>query len=169
MPGSDRALQEQIDEVMRRKVIGTMVELQKIVAQEAWAMIVTDSRVVGLAHGSPVLTGRYRGSHTIAIGEADTSVAPAPAKHVPPDAGPEDAVVPAKARSYVARVLMALQPFQRVTIANALGYARPIEHGHSRKAPRGVYEVTAHALVTKITARMDHYIKQAQRAAGGDA
>lgn len=121
------------------------IEFQKTLAQTAYSMISADSRNVGLAYGSPVLTGRYRGSHTIAIGQVDTSVKP------PADDPDDEGSIRAKPASEVRAVLEGLKVGDKVYIANALPYARRIEFGHSKlKAPEGVYGVTKDAVAAKF-------------------
>ncbi|MGQ0664607.1 MAG: hypothetical protein ACT4P2_13725 [Pseudomonadota bacterium] len=145
-PDADR-LARDIDAAYQRKVIGGFLAAHKAVALRAYAMLTTDSRTVARAYGSPVLSGRYRASHTIALGGADASV-----EHAPAD--PDEETIGARQRlappaGYAAGILAALEPFAEVVIANPLPYARRIEFGHSKiKAPDGVYELTAHALAS---------------------
>lgn len=129
----------------KEKVVLRAVEFQKTLAQTAYAMISTDSRRVGLAYGSPVLTGRYRGSHTIAINAIDTRTRP------PADDPEAEGSIRAKPAAEVRALLEKLKLGDRVMIANALPYARRIEFGHSKlKAPEGVYEVTKDAVAARF-------------------
>lgn len=78
---------------------------------------------------SPVLSGRFRASMTIGVGQIDTSVAP----EVPPGGS----------------IAMPEPRIPAITIgatyyhANSLPYARRIEYGWSNKAPAGVFRITA--------------------------
>ena len=134
-----------LDDSKERAVRG-LVEAQKAIATKAYSMIAADSRSVSLKYGSPVWSGRYRASHTIAIGTPDTSVKEAPQVDVRwPDE--PSTVLNAPPVSRAAQVLSGLKPFSVVFIANALPYARRIENGYSKlKAPAGVYEATAQAV-----------------------
>jgi len=53
---------------MAKKVIGQTTELYKSVVLELYKRITANSLQVGIEYGSPVLTGRYDASHTIARG-----------------------------------------------------------------------------------------------------
>lgn len=138
-------------EASKERVVRAVVETHKAIAIKAYAMISADSRETGLRYGSPVWSGRFRASHTIAIGAPDTATKPpnpdtvgAGATRWPDE---PDGIYNAPPVSYAAQKLTALKPFQIVYIANALPYARKIELGHSKfKAPEGVYDVTAVAV-----------------------
>jgi hypothetical protein len=53
---------------MAKKVIGRTTEIYKAVVLELYRRITANSLQVGIAYGSPVPTGRYYASHTIARG-----------------------------------------------------------------------------------------------------
>ncbi len=133
------------------RVTRAVVEAHKAVAIKAYAMIAADSRETGMRYGSPVWSGRFRASHTIAIGAPDTATKPPHPDTVGKGAtrwpDEPDGIYNAPPASYAAQKLTALKPFDIVYIANALPYARRIELGHSKfKAPEGVYDVTAVAV-----------------------
>lgn len=135
----------------KETAVRRLVEAHKAVSIAAYQMVAADTRATALRYGSPVWSGRYRASHTIAVGAPDTRVKPPHPDTAGPGATrwPDDVSGPygAPPVSYAAQVVGSLKPFQVVYIANALPYARRIEAGHSRlKAPEGVYEVTAQAL-----------------------
>lgn len=141
-----QAFGRQLDAAYRKKVVGRLMQVQRTIAITGYQWLITDSRTVGLAHGSPVWTGRYRGSIRIALENRDPSVAPPMAN---PPRWPEEPASPIRARpmSEAARVLAQMRPFGRVVLSNSLPYARRIEFGHSKlKAPNGVFRVTAMAL-----------------------
>lgn len=88
---------------------------------------------------SPVDTGRFRANHTITYG--------APAQGVRPTSSAADAF----ARERSALLAGAREPFDIVWIANNLPYALPLERGHSRQAPRGVYRISFEDVVVRFT------------------
>src|SRR5687767_1330414 len=67
-------IDEQIKSTMAKKVVGRTTEIYKAVVLELYQCITANSLQVGIADGSPVLTGRYYASHTIARGRIDTTV-----------------------------------------------------------------------------------------------
>lgn len=79
---------------------------------------------------SPVDTGRFRGNNILSIGSpVYTSTT-----DVDPSGG-----------STISRGLSAmsgLEPFTQVFIQNNLQYAVPLEDGHSKQAPAGIYAVS---------------------------
>jgi len=79
---------------------------------------------------SPVDTGRFRGNNILSIGSpVYTSTT-----DVDPSGGPT-----------ISRGLSAmsgLEPFTQVFIQNNLPYAVPLEDGHSKQAPAGIYAVS---------------------------
>ena len=126
-------------------------EFHRRVALEAYQLAGGDSANGG---SSPVWTGRYMRSHTIAIGSVLTDVvAPHPETlEKPALRWPDhpDAPYPGRGVAYAAGQLKNLQPFEIIYIANALPYARRIETGWSKlRAPNGVYHVIAEVLKTK--------------------
>lgn len=141
----------------KERAVRAVVQAQKMVAIDAYHQICADSMTVNFEFGSPVWSGRFMGSNTIAIGEADTSTLPPHPDTQGPGAErweapghPIQGAYHAHAMSEAVIKLAALEPFQKVVIANALPYARRIEDGYSKlKAPAGVYEVTAASMRTK--------------------
>jgi hypothetical protein len=69
-----RSVDQQIKDAMAKKVVGRTTEIYKGVVLELYKRITANSLQVGIAYGSPVLTGRYYASHTIARGRIDTTV-----------------------------------------------------------------------------------------------
>lgn len=104
-----------------------LVHLQQRTAQVLLLLVAeTDYQ---LKARSPVLTGRFRASWTIALGAADTTTAPA----VPKGA----------TASQAAPQLPAVAFGDVVYLANALPYARRLEYGWSQQAPHGMVRITA--------------------------
>lgn len=128
------------------EAVGQVVEFHKAISQRVFQMLVTDTRTSGFSFGSPVWSGRYRRSMTIAVNRVDTSSFPAN-----PDAflvdWPEEPgrKYPAPPASEVRNKLQGLKIGDVVYIANSVPYVRRIENGHSKKAPAGVFAVTAAA------------------------
>lgn len=142
-------------EAAKERAARALVEAHKAVAIRAYAMIATDTRDTGMGYGSPVWSGRFRASHTIAVNVPDTATKPPHPDTVGKGAtrwpDEPDGIYNATPVSYAAQKLTALKPFDIVYIANALPYARKIELGHSKlKAPAGVYEATAIAVRAKF-------------------
>jgi len=69
-----KSVDEQIKDAMAKKVVGRTTEIYKAVVLELYKRITADSLQVGTQYGSPVLTGRYYASHTIARSRIDTTV-----------------------------------------------------------------------------------------------
>src|SRR5688500_13605042 len=67
-------IDQQIKDAMATKVVGRTTEIYKAVVLELYQRITANSLQVGLAYGSPVLTGRYYTSHIVARGRIDTTV-----------------------------------------------------------------------------------------------
>src|SRR5918994_1489955 len=63
-----KSIDQQIKDAMAKKVVGRTTEIYKAVVLELYLRITANSLQVGIAYGSPVLTGRYYASHTIARG-----------------------------------------------------------------------------------------------------
>lgn len=78
---------------------------------------------------SPVDTGRFRASWTIAVGQPDTHVQPP--------------VAPGQTIAQPAPQIPALAIGQVVYLTNALPYARALEYGSSAQAPQGMVRLTA--------------------------
>lgn len=150
--GNSKEFGAEIDAAIQKEWVGKFVQFHRTVAIEAYKAIQTDSRSVGIKYGSPVMTGRYSGSHTIAINSTDTSVLPSPGKHNLNSSSPPSArIVNAKPLSQVSAILQKLKAFDFVTIANSLFYAQTLELGGSKlKAPNGVYEVTVKFIEEKF-------------------
>ena len=128
----------------QEKFVRQLTELYKAVVLTAFQYVTANSLTVGVAYGSPVLTGRFYGSHTLTIGSVDTRVKPENPKG---SAAPYPGIPLSQAASIVAR----LKLDDIVYIANALPYARRIEfEGWSKfKAPNGVYRVAANLVRMK--------------------
>jgi hypothetical protein len=69
-----KSIDQQIKDAMAKKVVGRTTEIYKGVVLELYKRITANSLQVGIAYGSPVLTGRYYASHTIARGRIDRTV-----------------------------------------------------------------------------------------------
>ena len=69
-----KSVDEQIKATMAKKVVGQTTENYKAVVLELYKRITANSLQVGIQYGSPVLTGRYYASHTIARGRIDKTV-----------------------------------------------------------------------------------------------
>ena len=162
MPAADGSLgafNAAIDDAVQR-VVATVVEVQKRIAIDAYQMLTTSSLDVGLAFGSPVLTGRYRASMRVSVGDVDTSFEPPPnaaeAKEVRQavkGAALTHELYALQGPAYASRMLLGLEPFQTVYISDSVPYVRVIEFGGSKlKAPEGVFRVTAAALADKYAA-----------------
>ena len=117
----------------RRMVIGKFVEFHRTLSLFALRRILDRS---------PVWSGRFRGSNTIQIGSADTTVQGIPLglPNWPEPVG-RTLQVRAPSMSEARRRLTGLKPFQNVFINNSLPYASAIENGHSAQAPIGVYKL----------------------------
>jgi hypothetical protein len=63
-----KSIDQQIKDAMAKKVVGLTTEICKAVVLELYKRITANSLQVGIAYGSPVLTGQYYTSHTIAPG-----------------------------------------------------------------------------------------------------
>jgi hypothetical protein len=150
--GNSQDFSKEIDEAIKKEWVGKFVQFHKTVSIEAYKAIQTDSRSVSIKYGSPVMTGRYSGSHTIAINSTDTSVLSPVGKHDLTSLSPPSArLVNAKPLSQVSSILQKLKVFDFVTIANSLDYARKLELGGSKlKAPKGVYDVTVKFIEEKF-------------------
>ncbi len=80
---------------------------------------------------SPVDTGRYISNHQVGLGVADLNI------DDPPD--PTGAKALADGAAIIARAPGDVD----IVLSQNLPYAKPIEEGHSQKAPAGVYAVAA--------------------------
>ena len=79
---------------------------------------------------SPVDTGRFRGNNIVSVG-------------APVYASTE--IVDKSGGETVQRglsVMSGLEPYTQVFVQNNLPYAEPLEKGHSKQAPAGIYEVS---------------------------
>lgn len=154
MPGDADRFGRELDRAAD-EVIAQAIEFHKTCAQTVFAMLVSDSRTVGLTFGSPVWSGRYRGSFTIAINQIDHTYKPPNPKADPPY-WPKEVLgkYSPLAASDVRRKIERLRLGDVVYIANSLPYVRRIEFGHSKlKAPNGVFEVTVAAAEGKLQAQ----------------
>lgn len=138
-----------LDDAFEEKVVQRFVQFQRRIALEAFKEVGTDSRDVGMEHGSPVWTRRFAGSHRIQIGSPDVSSLPMMQGERWPDE--PDAQYQSPSLAEASAKLSALKPFETIYISNSLPYARRLEGGYSPKAPEGVYGVTAERLVRKYT------------------
>ena len=62
-----KSIDQQIKDAMAKKVVGRTTEIYKAVVLELYRRSTANSLQVGLAYGSPVLTGRYYASHTMGL------------------------------------------------------------------------------------------------------
>ncbi|WP_404943636.1 HK97 gp10 family phage protein [Pseudomonas sp. NY8938] len=88
---------------------------------------------------SPVDTGRFRGNNIVSIGapvytNLDT---------VDPSGG--------ETISRGLSVMTGLEPYTQVFIQNNLVYAVPLEDGHSKQAPAGIYGVSFNSVAQKYS------------------
>ncbi|WP_289328823.1 HK97 gp10 family phage protein [Pseudomonas sp. 'CRE Jenny 4'] len=83
---------------------------------------------------SPVDTGRFRGNNIVSVG------APVYTSTVSVD--PKGAETINQGLS----AMTGLEPFTQVFIQNNLPYAVPLEDGHSKQAPAGIYAVSFHGV-----------------------
>jgi hypothetical protein len=128
-----RSVDQQIKDAMAKKVVGRTTEIYKAVVLEHYKRITANSLQVGIAYGSPVLTGRYYAGHTITRGRIDTTV-----REPNPDG--EEHPYPGLPTTNAAAALVGLKLGETMYIANSLPYAQVLEEGHSRfKAPEGIY------------------------------
>jgi hypothetical protein len=122
---------------MAQQVVGRTTELYKAVVLELDTRITANSLQVSIAYGSPVLTGRYYASHTVARGRIDTTV-----REPNPDG--DESPYPGLPLTNAAAALTGFRLGETTYIANSLPYAQALEEGHSRfKAPEGIYAVAA--------------------------
>lgn len=100
----------------------------------------TDAR---LKMRSPVLTGRFRASWSIGVGQLNPTVAP--------ESGGGQPVVSAHPS------IPAVTIGQTVYLSNSLPYARPLEYGWSTQAPAGMVRLTAQEapqIIAALTAQV---------------
>jgi hypothetical protein len=139
-----KSVDQQIKEAMAKKVVGQTTEIYKGVVLELYKRITANSLQVGIAYGSPVLTGRYYASHTIARGRIDRTIRE-------PNLEGEENPYPGLPLTNAAAALVGLKLGQTTYIANSLPYAQILEEGHSRfKAPEGIYGVAAEQVAQKF-------------------
>ncbi|HDS0937018.1 TPA: HK97 gp10 family phage protein [Pseudomonas putida] len=79
---------------------------------------------------SPVDTGRFRGNNIVSVG------APVYTSSVNVDPTGSETI------QQGVRVMTGLEPYTQVFIQNNLIYAVPLEDGHSKQAPAGIYAVS---------------------------
>ena len=121
-----------------------LAKIYKAVVLELYKRITANSLQVGIAYGSPVLTGRYYASHTIARGRIATTVRE-------PNPEGEDNPYPGLLLTNAAAALVGLKLGQTTYIASSLPYAQLLEQGHSKfKAPEGIYGVAAEQVAQKF-------------------
>ncbi|WP_241640025.1 HK97 gp10 family phage protein [Rosenbergiella epipactidis] len=83
---------------------------------------------------SPVDTGRFRANNQVSIGSPDYS---------------ELAAVDTSGAATIQQgsaVIAKVKPFSVIYIQNNLPYAEPLENGHSKQAPTGVYANSFHGV-----------------------
>lgn len=83
---------------------------------------------------SPVDTGRFRGNNIVSVG--------APVYTSTVNVDPTGAETINQGLS----AMTGLEPFTQVFIQNNLPYAVPLEDGHSKQAPAGIYAVSFHGV-----------------------
>lgn len=83
---------------------------------------------------SPVDTGRFRGNNIVSVG--------APVYTSTVNVDPTGAETINQGLS----AMTGLEPFTQVFIQNNLPYAVPLEDGHSKQAPDGIYAVSFHGV-----------------------
>ncbi len=88
---------------------------------------------------SPVDTGRFRGNNIVSIGA--------------PVYTNLDTVDPSgwETISRGLSVMTGLEPYTQVFIQNNLAYAVPLEDGHSKQAPAGIYGVSFNSVAQKYS------------------
>lgn len=150
-----KSVEEQIEDVKRRKVVGAVLAIQRRFTRELDRALKVDSREVGFANGSPVWTGRFLASNVVSVNQVDLRVAPETDEGVVWPDEPDSKVRWLQTEADVARVLLGLEPFGVAYISNALPYARRIEDGWSQKAPEGVYSVTLDAVLPRFLAYLN--------------
>jgi hypothetical protein len=129
---------------MAKKVVGQTTEIYKGVVLELYKRITANSLQVGIAYGSPVLTGRYYASHTVARARIDKTV-----REPNPDG--EEHPYPGLSLTNAAAALVGLKLRETTYNANSLPYAQILEEGHSKfKAPEGIYGVAAEQVAQKF-------------------
>lgn len=79
---------------------------------------------------SPVDTGRFRGNNIVSVG------APVYTSSANVDPTGSETI------QQGVRVMTGLEPYTQVFIQNNLPYAVPLEDGHSKQAPAGIYAVS---------------------------
>jgi hypothetical protein len=126
------SIDQQITDATAKKVVGRTTEIYKAVVLELYKRITANSLQDGLAYGSPVLTGRYYASHTVARGRIDTNV-----REPNPDG--DETPYPGLPLTNAAAALFSFRLGETSYIANSLPYAQMLEEGHSKfKAPEGL-------------------------------
>lgn len=88
---------------------------------------------------SPVNTGRFRGNNIVSIG--------APVYTTSAAVDPKSDETFARGLS----VMTGLEPYTQVFIQNNLVYAVPLEDGHSKQAPAGIYGVSFNSVAQKYS------------------
>lgn len=88
---------------------------------------------------APVETGRFRGNNIVSIG--------APVYTTSDVVDPSGSETLARGLS----VMTGLEPYTQVFIQNNLVYAVPLEDGHSKQAPAGIYGVSFNSVAQKYS------------------
>ena len=130
-----------INKILRDKFRKPAKKLFFDVAKTTYKFITVDSQTVGGVYGSPVVTGQFRASHTVALNAADISVKP--------EGNYPNRRLLGDVNALVGRFKLG----DTLIIANSLPYAEEIEfQGKSRfKTPKGVYRVSAAAVKAKFS------------------
>jgi hypothetical protein len=114
----------------------------RTVVVDGWDMVTSDVEATGDI-GSPVYSGRFRGSHQIAVNGKDPST-------LPPAPNRQRNFYNSPPRSKAETVLANIKLGDTINISNSLDYAGGIEDGTiSSKTPRGVYLIARERLVQK--------------------
>lgn len=135
------------------KVDGTFLAFQRNVALAVYDAVAVAIRDVSeqKEFGSPKLTGRFVGSHNIAINRVDTSV-------LPPAPNDERDFYTRKPPELIEAILKPLKLGDTINISNAVPYATDLEGGTSRKTPRGIYRVTARFVAALLSTQKPRFL-----------
>ena len=90
-----------------------------------------------LTRQAPVLTGRYRWGFNCSLNAIDYTVPPA----APKEYAKTGKVYYDLDADRAIRAFVSLTIDDTAVISNSLPYAEPLENGHSRKAPNGIFRV----------------------------
>ncbi|WP_241595989.1 HK97 gp10 family phage protein [Rosenbergiella epipactidis] len=96
--------------------------------------IISMALLADIVGRSPVDTGRFKGNNQVSIGAPDYSQLEA--------LDPEGGLTIQRGAAVIAKG----KPFSVIYIQNNLPYAEPLENGHSKQAPTGVYANSFHGV-----------------------